>query len=332
VTATGLVLHRSPDSVRLITSDISRFWRAVDDAAGRDSAARVQIWRQDYLGPASVGLRDFVRLRLVTGRGDTTSQARSDSALADAAAVQFASVTAKWPRYFASIRTTTLAVDTSTQVTDMVRSGLRRLSALYRMARYPDVYFVVGRLTTGGTTSPNGLLIGVEVFSGGTQTPVDELPPGERLAATVVSPGVKLGPLVVHEAVHFLQEPWNPDPGRATLLRQVLLEGGANFVAELVTVPFTDQLLYQRYGDAHQQELWPAFREEMHGTDAHRWLGNYTVADNHGAPDLGYWVGYRIAAAYYARARDKQAAVRDLIVLTDPERIWRQSGYASVLR
>jgi len=28
------------------------------------------------------------------------------------------------------------------------------------------------------------------------------------------------------------------------------------------------------------------------------------------AVDIGYWVGYRIAAAYYARAADKRAAVR----------------------
>ena len=49
---------------------------------------------------------------------------------------------------------------------------------------------------------------------------------------------------------------------------------------------------------------------------------------NHGAVDIGYWVGYRISGAYYARAADTRAAVRDLLELRDPEAILRASGYA----
>src|SRR5258705_8626290 len=40
---------------------------------------------------------------------------------------------------------------------------------------------------------------------------------------------------------------------------------------------------------------------------------------NHGAIDIGYWVGYRIAGAYYARVTDKRAAVRDLLELRDAD-------------
>jgi len=36
----------------------------------------------------------------------------------------------------------------------------------------------------------------------------------------------------------------------------------------------------------------------------------------------------RIAGAYYARAADKRAAVRELLELRDPEAILRASGYA----
>ena len=49
---------------------------------------------------------------------------------------------------------------------------------------------------------------------------------------------------------------------------------------------------------------------------------------NDGAVDIGYWVGAQIAHAYYERARDKQAAVRELILLAEPERLLAESGYA----
>ena len=39
--ATGVTLHRSPDSVRLITADIPRFWKAFDDAALIGEAERL---------------------------------------------------------------------------------------------------------------------------------------------------------------------------------------------------------------------------------------------------------------------------------------------------
>ena len=43
--------------------------------------------------------------------------------------------------------------------------------------------------------------------------------------------------------------------------------------------------------------------------------------------DLGYWVGYRIAKAYYLGARDKSAALRDILTFADPDRILSASGW-----
>src|SRR5574341_1026918 len=48
---------------------------------------------------------------------------------------------------------------------------------------------------------------------------------------------------------------------------------------------------------------------------------------NHGAIDIGYWVGYAIARSYYNRATDKRAAVRELLLLPDEERLLAESGY-----
>ena len=44
--------------------------------------------------------------------------------------------------------------------------------------------------------------------------------------------------------------------------------------------------------------------------------------------DLGYFMGYRIAQAYYLKATDKAQAIRDLITVRDPAALLVQSGYA----
>jgi hypothetical protein len=42
---------------------------------------------------------------------------------------------------------------------------------------------------------------------------------------------------------------------------------------------------------------------------------------------MGYFVGFRIAEAYYAQAKDKKAAIGDLLELRDPDAILKTSGY-----
>jgi uncharacterized protein YjaZ len=42
---------------------------------------------------------------------------------------------------------------------------------------------------------------------------------------------------------------------------------------------------------------------------------------------LGYWIGYRIAKAYYARAQDKQAAIHDMLNIDDARAFLDASGF-----
>ncbi|HEX7677079.1 MAG TPA: hypothetical protein VF713_03070 [Thermoanaerobaculia bacterium] len=64
VTSTGLVLHGNPDRVQVVTSDISRFWRAFDAAASKDSAERVRIAQEFYRHAADrrAALRELLAL------------------------------------------------------------------------------------------------------------------------------------------------------------------------------------------------------------------------------------------------------------------------------
>lgn len=84
--------------------------------------------------------------------------------------------------------------------------------------------------------------------------------------------------------------------------------------------------------ESAERAVWLDFRDEM-ATDSTigTWMYNGRVPfpKNHGATDMGYWVGARIARSYYERATDKRAAVRELLFLPDPERLLAESGYAA---
>ena len=291
-------LARDPGAARLVTDDIARFWRAYDAARLADAAALLQT---TYLDSGTVGLRDFAKSRIRNGR-------------------LLAAAVAAYPRYFAAVRANTLALRASPALTDSLRAIFRRTAAEHPEARFPDVYFVVGRLNSGGTVSGNGLLIGTEMYATDAATPLDELGEWERANVHALA---DLPHLVAHELMHFQQA---PDTGRVTLLQRALREGTADFLAERVSGGIINRTQHV-YGDAHEAALWGEFRDAMHGTDVSRWLyGSSRTADRPG--DMGYYVGYRIAEAYYRQARDKAAALRVLLRVEDAAAILRESGYA----
>lgn len=96
---------------------------------------------------------------------------------------------------------------------------------------FPPVYFLVGRLTSGGTTGPSGMLLGAEMRGADAATPRDELTAWERNA---VGDAGGVPHLVAHELVHVEQGvarghvPNADAPGRHTLLAQALDEGCAD--------------------------------------------------------------------------------------------------------
>ncbi|QSQ24360.1 hypothetical protein JY651_05185 [Pyxidicoccus parkwayensis] len=278
-----------------MTEDIERFWEAFD-AAGPD--VRPEAFQERYLARASPGLRDFIRLRI--GSAD-----------------KLAETVRGHHGYYASVRASTLRVR---ELEPQIREAFARLRALYPEATFPDVYFTVGRLNSGGTTSERGLLIGVEMYG-----LTDDAPRGELNAwlSAVLRPVEELPHLVAHELIHF-QQP--PDHERMNLLEQSLREGSADFLAELISGRDINEHVHA-WAEPREAELWREFRERMHSEDVRGWL--YDGDASSGRPaDLGYWMGYKIARAYYERAADKRQAVHDILTATDADAFLAASGYA----
>src|SRR5256884_2913770 len=352
--AVFLTVQTPVDSVALVTRDIPNFWRAYDLAAGKDSAERTRLFRTVYLQPGSPGLRDWMRVRLmnrdtvkarmiaagIISAGWTAGRLDSLRDSLERASMPFAEQSAAeellralraYPRYYAAVRARTLAVDTNSAIRQGIRQGLAKLTELYPAARFPNIYFLIGTLSTGGTTARSGMLIGTEQFASDSGTPRDELSEWAR-GATRSNNFQSIVGLVVHEAVHTQQKSMPPGQ-HDTLLRHALGEGIADFLSELAVGPWAANSPRQIYGRAHEHDVWVDFQDEMAiASDSlirtWRYNGMVPPDKNHGAVDIGYWVGYRIAGAYYARAADKRAAVRQLLELRDPVAVLRESGYA----
>lgn len=117
--------------------------------------------------------------------------------------------------------------------------------------------------------------------------------------------------LIAHEYVHVQQPGARVDLEQPTLLYQTLLEGGAEYVAERISGQPANAHL-QRWTQGRECALERAFLQDSMGTDLSRWLYN-GPGDDARRGDLGYWIGYRIAHAYVARAADTRSGVAELL-------------------
>ena len=74
------------------------------------------------------------------------------------------------------------------------------------------------------------------------------------------------------------------------------------------------------------KEIWAQFQKEKHQEDYGGWLyGGEAIP---GSPvDVGYWIGYQIAKAYYDQQTDKKQAIKDILNITDFDLFLEQSGY-----
>lgn len=283
--------NRDPLKTELITSDIDHFWAAFDQAQpGLDPA----VFQRLYLDKGSKGIKGFTRNRIQD-------------------ADHLAAVVRSHARYYASIRESTKKI---ALMKDSIRKSMIRLKEIYPDAVFPPIYFVIGALNSGGTTSKNGLIIGAEMYGLTPETPMEEL--GDWLR-TVIKPVDQIPYIVAHEVVHFQQK-----YDGSNLLSACIKEGSADFIAELISGKHINQHVHD-FADPREKELWLEFKSRMSGKDFQGWL----YSSQAGRPnDLGYWMGYKIVKAYYDKAADKKKAIDEILHIRDFNQFLAASGYA----
>lgn len=289
-----LLLTTTPlaaQSAAVVTTDIDNFWRAYDAIrATPDTAVQRRILEEEFLRRGTEGLR-----LLREARGYTTDE--------------YLDAIRSYPRFWAAVRRNTLRA--SVLAADL-EAGVAALRRVYPTLRPATIYLTVGALRTGGTTREGQVLIGSELALADSTTPTDEFP--ERLAHLAAyfrgNPIAHVVPLNVHEYVHTQQRdhPYQ-------LLHRTVFEGIAEFVSTLATrtnPTFTPMTV----GRARDPEVREAFSRALLSPHAvGHWMYNDTL-NRFGVRDLGYYVGYMMAARYLQQRADTLPAIREMIDLT----------------
>jgi hypothetical protein len=292
-------MNADPSAVKIVTSDIDNFWHAFDDAQKSNDPARV--FGIEYLVPGSPGVWGFVPGRIKSPQN-------------------LAKTVQKYRAYYVSARGN---METISSARPRIIADLRRFKQIDPDATFPNVYFVVGVLNSGGTSvSDVGLVLGAEMHAKPADMSAIAMP---GFNTKVLSDASTVAPLVAHELTHYNQH--DTDEGR--LSDAVLNEGTADFMSQLVDGDNvnTDQWAF---GCAHEAELWTLFTRTSSSTDdavRTSWLYRFDPGPLGAPPFIGYWLGSRVAQAYYDSHADKRAAVHAILNISDPAAFIAESGY-----
>lgn len=281
---------RATEGPKILTGDVIRFYQIYDAAGGHPTAEQLD---RDYLAPGSDGLHQFAKLRRVTG-----------AAMADAIA--------KRPEIYVRARAC-LAVLPG--VKQRLSLAFDKLAGLYPEAKFPPVTILVGRGHPVGITDPTGVDMGLEALcDAGFMNPNLE----DRFVHTIA-----------HEYGHIQQasnlQVLAPGMPGVTVLQMSLIEGGAEFIADLISGD-VGNYQFKTWTEGREAAIEAAFVRDEDKTDASDWIDNGVgTPDKPG--DLGYWVGYRIVKSYYDHAADKHQALKDIFDLSDPKAFVARSGW-----
>jgi len=244
--------------------------------------------QRDYLDRGSDGLHTLARLRRVTG-------------------ASIAAAIAKRPEIYSEARE---CAEVLPRVRGRLAAAMDRLGDLYPEARFPPITVAVGL----------GKPVAVGARETGVQIGLEAL-----CATDFINPDMedRFVRVAAHEFAHVQQAITFPEGDKPTVLKVSLVEGVAEFVTELTTgavaYAYMDALTAGR-----EEEIETAFLADAGSTDLTDWVYNSTPDE---PADLGYWVGYRIAKAYYRQAADKRQALREIFAMNDPEAFLATSGW-----
>jgi len=279
-----------PENKKAVTTiDLDHFWEAFENLKNcKTYGDSVNSFQTLYLDHATDGLLDFKFVREFTAK-------------------KFTDAVAQNPQVYENVRQYTALVKRTVPVIDKV---YERFKALYPNFKPFKVCFAIGINNTGGTVSNRFVLIGTEVTLKDTKA-ISETEVMNRIEG-----------MIAHESVHTQQKSLDSNSVQCPLLHTSIMEGSCDFIGELIT----GRTAQNKYGAAHEKELWDLFKAELCTGDFKNWLYNGgSLKDKPG--DLGYYIGYEITKEYYRNSADKKQAIIDIIEINNPMLFLEKSRY-----
>jgi len=271
-----------------VLADAERFAKLFKNKSATNQA----LLKSQYLVPGSTGVDIFTPGRIKNAKNLALAVSNNQEAYQKAVDVCFPA-----------------AQNMKTQATET----LKAVQVFLGQKDSAPTFILFGANNSGGTANEKGLSLGLEVIC--------------RFADTQEQAKEVLLGFVAHEIVHVYQSR-NPSTKEVkyTLLRQALMEGFADFVTYKAMGKVTEsEKDRHEYGLKNEAKLWAEFKTAMNGKTFKPWM--YDRKSNDRPRDLGYWIGKRIAKAYYEQSNDKASALNHLLILDDPMDILTASGY-----
>lgn len=300
------VVAQKPPGIE--TSDITRFWAAVDKlATAKTHQDSIRIIQEEYINKASAGLVEFIRLRNFTAQ-------------------EYVTLMGAYPRFWTSIRPSTERISHRILEIHQVLDSMQQILPGFKR---PGVCFAIGCMRTGGTTTERFILIGSEIAAADSTTDKSEV---NAWLKSVLGQTGDIVSMVAHEAVHTQQRGFPffeifslAKHKRLNLLNNAIIEGSADFItARLLRRNINSQL--HTYGEANHCLLVREFFKDFEAKpfDVSRWLYNGNNSKDRPA-DLGYYIGYKISEAFYNQASDKKRALKTLLRRGKYKKVFRKS-------
>ncbi|UZR97417.1 DUF2268 domain-containing putative Zn-dependent protease [Chondrinema litorale] len=278
-----------PANSQIITSDIDNFYNAFDLAL-EDTTKAEEIFKEYYFSVGTKGLKEFYKSKIHSTE-------------------KFSDFVIHYRDFYQSIRENVSDIhDLENQIFD----HFKVFENLYPTAVFPDVYFVIGRFSSNGTISKNGLLIGTEILSH-TDDLYTENWNKEILRISMERSHIPV--TVAHELVHFNQSKMKKGN---TLLWKSIREGSAEFIAEFISGETDGD--YAAF-EGRELDIWKDFKEDM---DKSIWSPWQQASEKH-PKNAGYWAGYMICKAYYDQIGDKEKSIYDILHIEDYQDFYYKS-------
>jgi hypothetical protein len=280
---------RQPSAaIEIQTEDVGRFYKVYDAAGGHPTAEQLQ---RDYIDPGTKGLHHLLKVRPVT-------------------AARIAQAIEAHPELYTNARVCMAALP---RVRERLNVTFQKLIALYPEAEKPPVTILVGRGKPLAIAGPgNGVQIGLEAMCGENAA--------KYLGANLDDRFVHV---TAHEYIHVQQAPALANDEHLTVLERALVEGVAEFMGEMISGDISN-VAVRASAAGREAEIEKRFAADVDKTDLSDWFDNTTPED---VGQLGYWIGYRIAKSHHRHARDKRAAIREMIEMSDAHALLRKSGW-----
>jgi Predicted Zn-dependent protease (DUF2268) len=281
--------------VKFITADIDNFWQAYDACQNKVYTEKVNIFDSLYIKRASSCLKSILQSQNLN-----------------------AETFIKWLEtekdYFSKCRKVCKEI---TSYEPEIKKHLLSFKNIYPNANLGDVYFMFTAFYTGGQPHKAGIAIGMDFWGKPEYDSVQFTNPlNHELVRTIDN----MPFTVMHEQTHRNQK----QTAENTLLKKCLEEGGADFIAYLITGKVNNTYLYN-WGNSNETELKQHFKKDIATNNYEYWLYNKFSPDR--PRDLGYYIGFKICESYYNNSKNRTTAVADILNIKKSGKFLKKSHY-----